>query len=69
MSMLSKLIEEKKDDVIESAFSEEMRDKIVKAINECIDIPLVSEKREEKWIGATWDIICDVIKPLLKKTL
>ena len=42
---------------------------IVKAINASVDIPLVSEKREEKWIGATWDIICDIIKPLLKKTL
>jgi len=46
-----------------------MKQKIVKAINASVDIPLVSEKREEKWIGATWDIICDIIKPLLKKTL
>ena len=69
MSMLSKLIEEKKDELIEGAFSDEMKEKIVKAINASVDIPLVSEKREEKWIGATWDIICDIIKPLLKKTL
>tara|TARA_B110000196_G_C21152684_1_gene670863 strand:+ start:3807 stop:4010 length:204 start_codon:yes stop_codon:yes gene_type:complete len=67
--MLSKLIEEKKDDIIESAFSEEMKEKLVDAINAAVDIPLVSEKREEIWIGATWDIICDIIKPLLKKTL
>jgi trans-2-enoyl-CoA reductase len=69
MSMLSKLIEEKKDELVEGAFSDEMKQKIVKAINASVDIPLVSEKREEKWIGATWDIICDIIKPLLKKTL
>ncbi len=69
MSMLSKLIEEKKDELVEGAFSDEMKEKIVKAINASVDIPLVSEKREEKWIGATWDIICDIIKPLLKKTL
>tara|TARA_R100000458_G_C8268795_1_gene243587 strand:- start:1311 stop:1514 length:204 start_codon:yes stop_codon:yes gene_type:complete len=67
--MLSKLIEEKKDELVEGAFSDEMKEKIVKAINASVDIPLVSEKREEKWIGATWDIICDIIKPLLKKTL
>ena len=69
MSMLSKLIEEKKDELVEGAFSDEMKEKIVKAINASVDIPLVSEKREEKWIGATWDILCDIIKPLLKKTL
>lgn len=48
-------------------FNEEMKVKIVKALNENINIPIISEKTEEKILSAIWDSIEEVLKKAILK--
>ena len=48
-------------------FNEEMKDKIIKALNDNIDIPIISEKTEAKILGAIYDSVEDVIKSEILK--
>tara|TARA_Y100000401_G_scaffold47601_1_gene36753 strand:+ start:4966 stop:5139 length:174 start_codon:yes stop_codon:yes gene_type:complete len=43
-------------------FNDEMKDKIIDALNENIDIPIISEKTEEKILTAIYDSVEEVIK-------
>jgi hypothetical protein len=43
-------------------FNDEMKEKIIDALNENIDIPIISEKTEEKILTAIYDSVEDVIK-------
>tara|TARA_R100000278_G_scaffold113941_1_gene92273 strand:- start:2435 stop:2608 length:174 start_codon:yes stop_codon:yes gene_type:complete len=43
-------------------FNDEMKEKIIKALNENIDVPIISEKTEEKILTAIYDSVEDVIK-------
>ena len=48
-------------------FNEEMKEKIVKALNENVNIPIISEKTEEKILNAVWDSIEEVLKKAILK--
>tara|TARA_B100001250_G_scaffold414624_1_gene454827 strand:+ start:3134 stop:3331 length:198 start_codon:yes stop_codon:yes gene_type:complete len=65
MSIFSKL----GDDIVNDVFSDELQQEIVKALNDNIDIPFVSEATEEKALNALWDTIEGVLKTAIKKAL
>ena len=62
MSFIKNLISEHKEEIINKIFDDELQEKIVKKLNEKIDIPFISEKTEEKALNAIYDSIEDVVK-------
>ena len=48
--------------VVGYIFNDEMKEKIIGALNENIDIPIISEKTEEKILTAIYDSVEEVIK-------
>ena len=69
MSFLKNIISEHKDDIIDKIFDDELQEKIVKKLNENIDIPFISEATEEKALNAMYDAIEDVVKSAMKDKL
>ena len=65
MSLLSKL----GDEIIDEVFNDDLQKEVVKALNDSIDIPFLSEKTEEKIMNAIYDTVEGVIKAALKKAL
>ena len=48
-------------------FNDEMKEKLIKKMNENVDIPIISEKTEEKILTAIWDSVEEVVKEALIK--
>ena len=69
MNFFKKVIEDHKDEVVDYIFDDELKDKVVKAINDNVDVPFISEKTEGKIIDAMYDSIEDVIKGVIKEKL
>lgn len=46
-------------------FNDEMKAKLIKKMNDNVDIPFVSEKSEAKILDAVWDSVEDVVKEAL----
>ena len=69
MSFLKNMLNEHKDDIIDKIFDEELQVKIVKKLNDNIDIPFISEKTEAKVLNAIYDSIEDVVKEVMKEKL
>ena len=46
-------------------FNDEMKEKLIKKMNENVDIPFISEKTEAKILDAVWDSVEDVVKQAL----
>ena len=65
MSLLGKLGEE----IVDEVFNDELQEQVVKALNDSIDIPFLSEKTEGKIMNAVYDTVEGVIKAALKKAL
>ena len=69
-SMLVKLAEEQADKMKEEAMnhlsSDEMSESIATAINKKIDIPFVSEEKEQIFCEKMVDVVTDVIEGLFK---
>ena len=65
MSLFSKL----GDDIVDEIFNEELQKEVVKALNDNIDIPFLSEKTEEKIMNAIYDTVEGVLKAAVKKAL
>jgi hypothetical protein len=65
MSLLGKL----GDEIIDEVFNDELQAEVVKALNDSVDIPFLSEKTEEKILNAVYDTVEGVIKVALKKAL
>ena len=69
-SMLVKLAEEQADKMKEEAMnhlsSDEMSESIATAINKKIDIPFVSEEKEQLFFEKMVDVVTDVIEGLFK---
>jgi len=42
-----------------------MKEKLIKKMNDNVDIPLISEKTEEKILNAIWDSVEEVVKEAL----
>ena len=53
--------------LIEHLFNDETKAKIVKALNDKIDIPIINEKTEGKILDAIYSSIEDVMKEQLLK--
>jgi len=65
MSLLGKLGGE----IVDEVFNDELQKEVVKALNDSIDIPFLSEKTEGKIMNAIYDTVEGVIKAALKKAL
>ena len=48
--------------IVDYIFNDEMKDKIVKELNDNVNIPIISEKTEAKILNAIYDSIEEVIK-------
>tara|TARA_R100000781_G_C4078038_1_gene126760 strand:- start:587 stop:766 length:180 start_codon:yes stop_codon:yes gene_type:complete len=48
-------------------FNDEMKDKVIKALNENINIPIIGEDTEEKILTAIYDSIEEVVKKAILK--
>ena len=46
-------------------FNDEMKEKLIKKMNENVDIPIISEKTEEKILTAIWESVEEVVKDTL----
>jgi|TARA_Y100001938_G_C7840927_1_gene306079 predicted house-cleaning noncanonical NTP pyrophosphatase (MazG superfamily) len=69
MSFIKNLINENKDAIIDKIFDDELQEKLVKKLNENIDIPFISEATEEKALNAMYDSIEDIVKTVMKEKL
>ena len=56
-----------KDMVVAYIFNDEMKAKIVKKLNENVNIPILNESTEEKIFNAIYDSIEDVVKNAMKE--
>jgi len=69
-SMLVKLAEEQADKMKEEAMnhlaSDEMTESIATAINKRIDIPFVSEEKEQIFFEKCVDVVTDIVEGLFK---
>ena len=57
------------DDIIDEVFNDELQEEVVKALNENIDIPFISESTEEKALNAMYDPGEGILKAAIKKAL
>ena len=55
-----------KDDMISHLASDEMAEKIASAINAKIDIPFVSEDKEQLFFEKVVDVVTDLLEGLLR---
>ena len=53
--------------VVEYIFNDEMKEKVVKELNDNINIPIISEKTEGKILDAIYDSVEEVIKKAILK--
>ena len=69
-SMLVNLAEEQADKMQEQAMehlaSDDMAEKIASAINKRIDIPFVSEEKEQIFFEKVVDVVTDIIEGVFK---
>ena len=56
-----------KNIIIGYLFNEERKKELIKKINDDINIPMLSEKTEEKIFTAIWDAVEDVLKDAILK--
>tara|TARA_R110002012_G_scaffold122078_1_gene271926 strand:+ start:15678 stop:15866 length:189 start_codon:yes stop_codon:yes gene_type:complete len=54
--------------IVNWLFTEERKVKLIKALNDNVDIPILSEKTEEKIFNAIWESIEDVLKKAILKS-
>ena len=53
--------------IVDYIFNDEMKDKIVKELNENINIPIIGEKTEAKILDAIYDSVEEVVKKAILK--
>ena len=46
-------------------FNDEMKAKVIKELNENINIPIINEKTEEKILSAIWETVEAVLKKVI----
>jgi len=63
------LLDGLKDSIIDEVFNDELQEEVVKALNDNIDIPFLSEKTEGKIINSLYDTVEEVIKNAIKNKL
>jgi uncharacterized protein with FMN-binding domain len=62
MNLIQNILKENKETIVNSIFDKELKDKVVKAINDNVDVPFISEATEEKIIDALYSSVEDVVK-------
>tara|TARA_R100001594_G_scaffold91610_1_gene125860 strand:- start:291 stop:470 length:180 start_codon:yes stop_codon:yes gene_type:complete len=53
--------------IADYVFNDEMKEKIIKKLNDNVDVPLISEKTEEKILTAIYDSVEEVVKEAILK--
>ena len=53
--------------VVEYLFNDKTKAKVIKELNENINIPIINEKTEEKIITAIWETVEAVLKKVILK--
>tara|TARA_R100000664_G_C2710161_1_gene107279 strand:- start:210 stop:398 length:189 start_codon:yes stop_codon:yes gene_type:complete len=53
--------------VVDYLFNEETKTKLIKAMNENVDIPFIGEATEEKILEAVWESVEGVMKETILK--
>ena len=56
-----------KDMVIDYIFNEETKAKVIKELNDNINIPILNEKTEAKIFEAIWDSVESILKKVILK--
>ena len=69
MSFINDIIAKNKEAIVDSIFADELQAKVVKALNDNVDIPFLTEKTEEKILNAVYDSIEDVVKATILEKL
>ena len=69
MSLIKNILKENKQAIVDSIFDDELKTKVVKAINDNIDGPFISESTEEKIIDALYSSVEDVVKETIVSKL
>ena len=69
MSLIKDIISANKESIVDSIFDDELQAKVVKSLNDNVDIPFLTEKTEEKILNAIYDSIEDVVKTALEEKL
>ena len=69
MSLIKDIIASNKEAIVDSILDDEFQEKVVKALNDNVDIPFLTESTEEKLINAVYDSIEDVIKATIIEKL
>ena len=57
------------DELVDEVFNDELQAEVVKALNDNIDIPFISEATEAKAINAMYDTVEGILKAAIKKAL
>jgi len=60
--MIAKLVQ---DEIEKTLFSGDTKSKVVKGLNDSINIPILNEKTEEKIFEAIWEVVEDVARVAL----
>ena len=66
MDMAEAQADKMKDDMMSKLASDEMSDKIATAINKKIDIPFVSEDKEQIFFEKVVDVVTDILAGMFK---
>ena len=69
MSFINDIIAKNKEAIVDSIFDDELQAKVVKALNDNVDIPFLTEKTEEKILNAVYDSIEDGVKATILEKL
>ena len=69
MSLIKDIISANKEAIVDSIFDDELQAKVVKSLNDNVDIPFLTEKTEEKILNAIYDSIEDVVKATIIEKL
>ena len=69
MSLIKDVISANKEAIVDSIFDDELQAKVVKSLNDNVDIPFLTEKTEEKILNAIYDSIEDVVKATIIEKL
>ena len=57
------------DELVDEIFNDELQKEVVKALNDNIDIPFISEATEGKALNAMYDTVEGILKAAIKKAL
>ena len=60
-------LDRKAGEFVKISLNDEMKGKIIKALNDNVDIPIISEKTEEKILVAIYDSVEEIVKAEILK--